>query len=43
MKILNYIKIISIIIVIIIGLVIIYAYNSGSCQINKEYICQDNF
>jgi hypothetical protein len=43
MKILNYIKVLSIIILFIASLIIIYAYNSGSCQINKEYICEDNF
>jgi len=43
MKIINYIKLLSITILIIIILIIIYAYNSGSCQINKEYICQDKF
>ena len=39
----NYIKVLSIIILLIICLILIYAYNSGSCQINKKYICQDNF
>ena len=39
----NYIKILIIIIFFLISSTIIYAYNSGSCQINKEYICQDNF
>jgi len=43
MKISNYIKILSIIILVFIVLIIVYAYNSGSCQINKEYICEDNF
>ena len=28
---------------ILISLIIIYAYNSGSCQINKNYICDKNF
>lgn len=39
----NYIQLLSIIILLIICLIVIYAYNSGSCQINKEYICEDNF
>jgi hypothetical protein len=43
MKLLNYIKVLSIIILIIIIFIIVYAYNSGSCQINKEYICENNF
>ena len=43
MKLLNYIKILSVIIFIIIVVIIVYAYNSGSCQISKKYICQDKF
>ena len=39
----NYIQLLSIIILLIICLIVIYAYNSGSCQIHKEYICEDNF
>jgi hypothetical protein len=36
-------KLLSILFLLIIILIIVYAYNSGSCQINKEYICSDNF
>jgi hypothetical protein len=43
MKLLNYIKILSVIIFIIIVVIIVYAYNSGSCQISKKYTCQDKF
>jgi hypothetical protein len=46
MKILNYLKALSLfvlIIIIILILIIIYAYNSGSCQINKKYICDKKF
>jgi hypothetical protein len=39
----SYIKVISIIILIILIFIITYAYNSGSCQLNKDYICDDNF
>ena len=28
---------------IVIFCICIYAYNSGSCQIKKKYICNDNF
>jgi len=34
---------IIIISIIIILIIILYGYNSGSCKINKEYICDDNF
>jgi hypothetical protein len=43
MKILNYLKALSLFILIIIILLTVYAYNSGSCQINKKYICDNNF
>ena len=51
MKILNYLKgkysnffsfYILIILIIIIS-IIVYAYNSGSCQIDKKYICDKKF
>jgi hypothetical protein len=42
MKIQNYLKALSLFFLIII-LIIVYAYNSGSCQINKKYICDNNF
>jgi len=42
MKILNYLKALSLFVLIII-IIIVYAYNSGSCQINKKYICDNNF
>jgi hypothetical protein len=31
------------ILIIIIILLFVYAYNSGSCKINKKYICDNNF
>jgi hypothetical protein len=34
---------IIIIILIVIFLIYLYAYNSGSCKINKKYICNNNF
>jgi hypothetical protein len=43
MKILNYLKALSLFVLIIIILLTVYAYNSGSCQINKKYICDNNF
>jgi hypothetical protein len=44
MKISYYIKFISIIILIILIFIITYAYNSGSCQLDKkDYNCDNNF
>ena len=39
----NYFKFFSFLIFIILIIIIIYAYNSGSCKIDKKYICQNNF
>jgi hypothetical protein len=39
----KYIAIILILIFIMIFLVILYGYNSGSCKINKKYICDKEF
>lgn len=38
----NLMLILTVVIIIII-LLILYAYNSGSCKINKKYICNDDF
>jgi len=43
MKLYNYLKALSLIILTLIILTIVYAYNSGSCQINKEYNCNKDF
>ena len=39
----NWLYMLVIIICFLIITVITYGYNSGSCQIDKEYICDDNF
>ena len=43
MKLYNYLKALSLIILTLIILTIVYAYNNGSCQINKEYNCNKGF
>jgi hypothetical protein len=43
MKILKYLKALLLFILIALILIIVYAYNSGSCQVNKKYICDNNF
>jgi len=43
MKILNYLQFLSLFIIIIIICIITYAYNSGSCQLDKKYICDGKF
>ena len=42
-KISNYFFIIVIVLLIILLLIYLYAYNSGSCKINKKYICDKEF
>ena len=39
----TYLKYILLIIVIILLILFLYGYNSGSCKINKKYICTENF
>ena len=39
----NYFFIVIIILLIILILIYLYAYNSGSCKINKKYICDKKF
>jgi len=39
----TYLKYILLIIIIILFILFLYGYNSGSCKINKKYICTENF
>jgi hypothetical protein len=39
----NYLYWIVLFIILFIVSIVIYGYNSGSCKINKKYICNDNF
>ena len=43
MKLNYFLKILTTIIFILLILITTYAYNSGSCKINKEYTCNNNF
>lgn len=40
---LNYLNYFSIFFLLIIIIICVYAYNSGSCKINKKYICSKDF